>query len=83
LRGSIASATKAAKLGADLRVEGKPESTSEELARLVSRVYATDTPEDRAEALEHALRHPEEALTCYRWILSPDYIEYQKKRTLH
>jgi uncharacterized protein YigA (DUF484 family) len=70
LRGATSSAT-------------DPSATEAEIRRLVATIYAQDTAEDQAEALQHALAHPEEALRCYRWMLSPDYQEYQRRRTLH
>ena|SRR5712691_3711622 len=51
-----------------------------ELALLVAQAHAKDTPADRAEALEHALQHPVDALLYYRWLLSPAHKDYQRSR---
>lgn len=56
------------------------QNAEDEIRALVAKVHAQDTQEDQAEALRHALAHPEEALTCYRWIVSPEYQEFQRQR---
>ena len=45
-------------------------ATETEVRRLVANIYSKDTPEDQAEALQHALSDPVAAAECYRWILS-------------